>query len=74
MPEPLVVEPDYHVSPALSPDGRLLAYTCNRGNGRDLDVYVRALETGEEECVLAPGGYCDVAGFSPTDAGSASSS
>ena len=65
-PEPLVVEPDFlHVSPALSPDGRLLAYTCNRGNGRDLDVYVRSLETGEEECVLAPGGYCDVAGFSP---------
>jgi dipeptidyl aminopeptidase/acylaminoacyl peptidase len=65
-PEPLVVEPEFlHVTPAISPDGRLLAYACNRGNGRDLDVYVRSLETGEERCVLAPGGYCGVAGFSP---------
>ena len=65
-PEPLVVEPEFlHVSPTLSPDGQMLAYACNRGNGRDLGVFVRSLETGEEECVLAPGGYCEVAGFSP---------
>ena len=66
MPDPLVVEPEFlHVSPALSPDGRMLAYASNRGNGRDLDVYVRALVTGDEERVLAAGGYCEVAGFSP---------
>ena len=41
-------------------DGRLLAYGCNRRNGVDLDVYVRSLESGEERCVFAPGGYCEV--------------
>ncbi len=42
----------------------MLAYTCNRRNGRDLDVYVRSLETGDEQRVFS-GGYCEVAGFSP---------
>jgi len=64
--EPLVVESDFlHLSPRLSRDGSLLAYACNRRNGRDLDVYVRALATGEERCAFALGGYCTVAGFSP---------
>ena len=64
--EPLVVEPDFlHLTPQLSPDGRLLAYACNRRNGQDLDVFVRTLATGEERCVFAPGGYCEVTGFSP---------
>ena len=49
MPEPLVVEPDFLQSRRPCRGRRLLAYTCNRGNGRDLDVYVRSLETGEEE-------------------------
>lgn len=65
-PEQLVVEPEYlHVEPCLTRDGRLLAYGCNRRNGRDVDVYVRTLATGEERCVFAPGGYCEPAGFSP---------
>lgn len=65
-PEPLVVEPEYlHVSPHLSGDGAQLAYSCNRRNGVDVDVYVRSLATGEERCVFAPGGFCVVAGFSP---------
>jgi dipeptidyl aminopeptidase/acylaminoacyl peptidase len=65
-PEPLVVEPDFlHVTPELSHDGRLLAYACNRRNGVDLDVFVRDLRTGEERTVFAPGGYCEVGGFSP---------
>jgi dipeptidyl aminopeptidase/acylaminoacyl peptidase len=64
--EPLLVEPAFlHVSPKLSADGTQLAYACNRGNGRDLDVYVRSLATGDERCVFSPGGYCEVAGFSP---------
>ena len=65
-PEPLVVEPDFlHVTPRLTDDGRLLAYACNRRNGVDLDVYVRELASGEERCVFAPGGYCELGGFSP---------
>ena len=65
-PEALVVEPEFlHVTPCFDTDGARLAYACNRGNGRDLDVYVRSLETGDERCVFSPGGYCEVAGFSP---------
>ena len=64
--EPLVVEPDFlHLTPRLSPDGTLLSYACNRRNGQDLDVFVHTLATGEERCVFAPGGYCEVTGFSP---------
>jgi dipeptidyl aminopeptidase/acylaminoacyl peptidase len=64
--EPLVVEPEFlHVEPHLSRDGRFLAYGCNRGNGRDMDVYVRSLESGEERCVFARGSYCAPVGFSP---------
>ena len=64
--EPLVVEPEFlHVSPRLSADGAWLAYSCNRRNGRDLDVFVRSLATGSERCVFSPGSYCEVAGFSP---------
>ena len=66
VPEPLVVEPEYmHETPRLDTDGRRLAYACNRRNGRDLDVYLRDLETGREQCVFELGGYCEVAGFSP---------
>ncbi len=65
-PEPLVVEPEFlHVTPSFDARGERLAYACNRRNGRDLDVFVRSLETGDEQCVLAAGGYCEVAGFSP---------
>ncbi len=64
--EPLVVEPEFlHVSPRVSSDGAHVAYSCNRRNGRDLDVYVRSLETGEERCVSTGGGYCVPGGFSP---------
>jgi dipeptidyl aminopeptidase/acylaminoacyl peptidase len=64
--EPVVVEPEFlHVEPRLSRDGRLLAYGCNRVNGRDIDVYVRSLETGEERRVFAAESYCAPVGFSP---------
>ena len=65
-PEPLVVEPEFlHETPTFDARGTRLAYACNRRNGRDLDVYVRMLETGEERRVFAAGGYCEVGGFSP---------
>jgi dipeptidyl aminopeptidase/acylaminoacyl peptidase len=65
-PEPLVVEPEFlHVEPRLSRDGRFVAYGCNRRNGRDMDVYVRSLESGDERCVFARGSYCAPVGFSP---------
>ena len=64
-PEPLVVDPDFiHWTPQLSRDGTLLAYASNRGNGRDFDVYVRELATGEERRVFG-GGWCEVESFSP---------
>jgi dipeptidyl aminopeptidase/acylaminoacyl peptidase len=63
---PLVVEPDFlHREPHLSRDGTLLAYSCNRRNGTDLDVYVRALDTGAERRIFDRGGLCAAAGFSP---------
>jgi dipeptidyl aminopeptidase/acylaminoacyl peptidase len=64
--DPLVVEPEFlHIAPCLTRDGRLLAYGCNRRNGRDLDVYVRSLEDGAERCGLSLGGWCEPGGFSP---------
>jgi dipeptidyl aminopeptidase/acylaminoacyl peptidase len=65
--QPLVVEPDFlHRDPALSPDGSLVAYVCNRRNGVDLDVYVRSLDgEGDERRVFDRGGMCMPAGFSP---------
>lgn len=62
---PLVVEPDFiHTLGPISPDGRLLAYTCNRRNGIDFDVWVRDLATGEERCVLEEG-WCAAESMSP---------
>jgi len=64
--EPLVHDPEFiHRPGGVSRDGRLLAYACNRRNDTDFDVWVRNLESGEERCVLAPGGWCDAVGFSP---------
>jgi dipeptidyl aminopeptidase/acylaminoacyl peptidase len=64
---PLVVEPEFlHRDPRLSRDGGLLAYSCNRRNGVDLDVYIRSLDGGgEERCVFDRGGLCTASGFSP---------
>jgi dipeptidyl aminopeptidase/acylaminoacyl peptidase len=64
--EPLVVEPEFiHWGAQVSPDGRLLAYSCNRRNGVDFDVFVRDLESGEERTIFAPGGLCESLAFSP---------
>jgi dipeptidyl aminopeptidase/acylaminoacyl peptidase len=65
-PEPLVHDPRFiHATPCFSRDGRLLAYSSNRRNGVDFDLYVRSLESGEERCAYGLGGWCDAAGFSP---------
>ncbi|MGZ4392273.1 MAG: prolyl oligopeptidase family serine peptidase [Gaiellaceae bacterium] len=65
-PERLVHDPRFmHANPCFTRDGRLLAYASNRRDGVDFDVYVRELESGEERCAYAPGGWCDPAGFSP---------
>ena len=62
----LVVEPDYlHQVPAVTRDGKLFAYACNRRNGKDFDVFVGSFEGGEERCAFDMGGWCFAAGFSP---------
>jgi dipeptidyl aminopeptidase/acylaminoacyl peptidase len=64
-PEPLVVDPRFnHWTPAVSSDGSLLAYATNRGNGRDFEVVVRELTSGEER-TFELRGYLAVHGFSP---------
>ena len=63
--DPLVVEPRFnHWTPHFSRDGRLLAYTTNRRNGRDFDVIVRELASGEERA-FELGGYVGVDSISP---------
>src|SRR3954447_8069794 len=65
-PEPLVVEPEFlHTGPQLSPDGRLLAYACNRRNGVDFDIVVRDLRSGDERAVFVRGGLCEAVAFAP---------
>ena len=42
-PEPLVHDPRFmHANPCFSRDGALLAYSSNRRNGVDFDIYVRS--------------------------------
>jgi dipeptidyl aminopeptidase/acylaminoacyl peptidase len=62
----VVHDPDHiHRYSGATRDGRRIAYSSNRGNGKDFDVYVRDLETGEERCVFAPGGWAESLGLSP---------
>jgi dipeptidyl aminopeptidase/acylaminoacyl peptidase len=64
-PEPLVVDPRFnHWTPSASRDGSLLAYATNRGNGRDFEVVVRRLDSGEER-TFDLRGYLAVHDFSP---------
>jgi dipeptidyl aminopeptidase/acylaminoacyl peptidase len=64
-PEPLVVDPRFnHWTPHFSRDARLLAYATNRRNGRDFDIVVHELETGEERS-FEIGGYALVDSISP---------
>jgi dipeptidyl aminopeptidase/acylaminoacyl peptidase len=60
-----VVDPRFnHWTPRLSRDGSLLAYATNRRNGRDFDVVVRRLATGDER-TFEIGGYLRVDSISP---------
>jgi dipeptidyl aminopeptidase/acylaminoacyl peptidase len=62
---PLVSDPRFiHRSPHVSRDGSLLAYATNRRNGRDFDVVVRKLATGEER-QWGLGGLWTVSSISP---------
>lgn len=62
---PLAVDPRFiHASPHVSRDGSLLAYATNRRNGRDFDVVVRRLASGEER-TFELGGYVHVDSISP---------
>ena len=62
---PLVSDPRFnHWTPKVSADGRRLAYTTNRRNGRDFDVIVRELESGQETC-FEIGGYIGVEDIAP---------
>jgi dipeptidyl aminopeptidase/acylaminoacyl peptidase len=63
--EPLVVDPRFiHRSVHVSRDGALLAYSTNRRNGRDFDIVVRRLESGEER-TFELGGWCANGDISP---------
>jgi dipeptidyl aminopeptidase/acylaminoacyl peptidase len=64
--EPLMVEPEWiHDAGGASRDGRFLAYRTNRRNGTDFDVFVIDIDSGEERCVYAEGGYAVADAFSP---------
>jgi dipeptidyl aminopeptidase/acylaminoacyl peptidase len=62
----LVSDPDYiHRIGGITRDGTRFAMTSNRRNGRDFDVYVVDLASGEHRLVFQMGGWCESAGFSP---------
>lgn len=48
-----------------SRDGKYISYAQNERNGKDFDVYIMNMESGEIECVYDKGGSCHPAGFSP---------
>jgi Tol biopolymer transport system component len=55
-----------HHFAGVSPDGRLVAYVSNRGNGVDFDLWVCELASGDHRCCYAGGTWCQPAsGFSP---------
>lgn len=50
----------------IRPDGRQLAYACNKRNDVDFDAYLLDLETLEEELVYSEGGWVhEAGGYSP---------
>ena len=49
----------------FSYDGKYISYASTERNGKDKDIFVMNLETGEKECVYDKGGSCDSFGFSP---------
>jgi dipeptidyl aminopeptidase/acylaminoacyl peptidase len=64
-PEAVVVDPRFnHWTPQFTSDARFLVYATNRRNGRDFDVVVKELESGEERS-FEIGGYTLVDSVSP---------
>lgn len=64
--EKLVYEPDYiHRPGGVTRDGKTFCYASNRRNGVDFDVYVRSVDSDDEQLVFAIGGWCHPVGFSP---------
>lgn len=65
--EALTDEPSYgHHLAGVSPDGARLAFTSNRRNGVDFDLWVRELATGDERTLYSGGGWCmPASGWSP---------
>lgn len=62
----LVYDPDHiHRAGGVTRDGSTLAYSSNRRNGTDFDVYVHDLASGGERMVFDQGGWCSAVGFSP---------
>ena len=60
---PLVSDPRFNHWTPVARHGTL-AYATNRRNGRDFDIVVSDLATGEVEGVLELGGYCSAGSFS----------
>jgi dipeptidyl aminopeptidase/acylaminoacyl peptidase len=64
--QPFVHDPEHINSPGgFTRDGTTFAYTSNRRNGVDFDVYIRDLASGAERIVFDRGGWCSASGFSP---------
>jgi dipeptidyl aminopeptidase/acylaminoacyl peptidase len=62
----VVCDPEYiHRLGGVTRDGSSIAYACNRRNGVDFDVFVRALKSDDERSVFDQGGLCQPVGFSP---------
>jgi dipeptidyl aminopeptidase/acylaminoacyl peptidase len=62
----LTTDPDHvHHIGGVTAEGAMLAYTTNRRNGVDFDVWIRDLQTGCERPLFEEGGWCEGAGFSP---------
>jgi dipeptidyl aminopeptidase/acylaminoacyl peptidase len=65
--EALTADPAHgHHGAGVSPDGRLLAYTSNRADGVDFDLWTVDLISAEHRLLWAGGGWCHPgSGFSP---------
>lgn len=55
-----------HHLAGVAPDGSKLAFTSNRRNGVDFDLWIHDFADGQQRCLYEGGGWCQPAsGFSP---------